>query len=113
MSRRSWRRLIGLPWDDEMPPARPEGILAGMVGVQDADGSVVVTTTEPNLYGHGATGAAALLDYADSLGEWQAIEAGDAFETKAQMRARLAACRGEVGDGPDDDYAIYLSEWTG
>lgn len=157
---------------------RPQGILAGMTSKTDADGSVVVYTDDPNLYGHGAAGAGAMLDYADSLVEFRAIECieaqlptgdapvfgdgasmpmrslsndnydrvwiaqgdhveamgvgdtpqeaaieyaravadllrptggPDAFDTKRQIRAQLAACRGDCGDGP---CGCDLDEWA-
>jgi len=162
---------------DWIARARPGNtpILGGMVGTRDADGSTVVWSDGPAMYGHGETPGAAMRDYAECMvdvrdiqqrygdaprpQQWQegptpvfgdgpsmpmrslsndnydrvwiaqgdhieamgvgdtpqeaAIEYAravadllrptggpDALDSKTAIRAQLAACRGECGDGP-------------
>ena len=77
-------------------------VLGGIVGTRDADGSTVVWSDGPAMYGHAETPGAAMRDYAECMVDVRVIQRryGDAFDRKPAIRRQLAACRGDCGDGP-------------
>jgi len=87
-------------------------VLGGIVGTQDKDGSTVVWSDGPAVYGHGETAGAAMRDYAESVVDVRDIQRryGDAFDGKAAIRQQQAhAERGDAGDGhePPPDYDVW------
>jgi len=106
---------------DWIERARPGNtpILGGIVGTQDKDGSTVVWSDGPAVYGEGATPGAAMRNYGEGLedlrilqaalrGEWHKPRNPDALDGKRAIRQQLAACRGECGDGP---VGIDCEDW--
>lgn len=104
--------MLDADWIERARPGNTNTpILGGLVGTRDADGSTVVWSDGPAMYGHGATAGAAMLDYAVCAVDVSDIQRryGDAFDSKRQIRAQLAACRGDCGDGP---CGCDLEEWS-
>jgi hypothetical protein len=102
---------IAETWIERATPGNTP-VLGGIVGTQDADGSTVVWSDGPAVYGHGETAGAAMRDYAESVVDVRDIQRryGDAFDGKAAIREQLAhAERGDAGDGhePPPDYEVW------